>query len=53
MSNLKRKKKILSLFDDIHVNGGLPKIVEREAMQKYPDMVMYIAPKSEKEYVIF
>lgn len=47
------KKKILGLFDDIQANGGLPKSVEREAVKKYPDMIMFIAPKNEKEYVIF
>lgn len=47
------RKKILGLFEEIQANGGLPKIVEKEAVQKYPDMVSFIAPKSEKDYVIF
>lgn len=47
------RKRILALFDDIQASGGLPKAVEKEATQKYPDMVTFIAPKSEKDYVIF
>lgn len=51
--SVSEKKKILALFDDLQAVGGLPKIVEKEAVQKYPDMVTFIAPKSEKDYVIF
>ena len=47
------RKKILALFDELQTVGGLPKAVEKEAAQKYPDMVTFIAPKSEKDYVIF
>lgn len=47
------KKRILGLFDEIQQNGGLPKNVEKEAVQKYPDMASFIAPKSDKDYVIF
>lgn len=47
------KKKILELFNDIQNNGGLPKVVERDASNRYPDMAMFIVPKSDKEYVIF
>ena len=47
------KTRILELFKEIQVLGGLPKAVKSEVASRYPDLAEFLVPGSGNDFVVF